>query len=137
MFLKFHYVFVMSIIEYVGDRIRALRAKEKLSQEALAQKVGTTANTISRWETAVYRPTLDDLEKLSRCLDVSILEFFPPEERSGDAEITALLRAAQQLPPEDIEELKKYAEYRKARNLQQQASKVKSSRRGKKQNESN
>jgi transcriptional regulator with XRE-family HTH domain len=127
----------MSIIEYVGERIRALRAKEKLSQEALAQKVGTTANTISRWETAVYRPTLDDLERLARCFDVSILEFFPPEERSGDAEITALLRAAQQLPPEDIEELKKYAEYRKARNIQQQASKVKSSRRGKKQNESN
>jgi len=114
----------MSIIEYVGERIRALRAKEKLSQEALAQKVGTTANTISRWETAVYRPTLDDLERLARCFDVSILEFFPPEDRSGDAEIAALLRAAKQLSPEDVEELRKYAEFRKARSLQQ-PSKVK------------
>jgi len=122
----------MSIIEYVGERIRALRAKDKLSQEALAQKVGTTANTISRWETAVYRPTLDDLERLARCFDVSILEFFPPEERAGDAEITALLRAAKQLSPEDVEELRKYAEYRKARSLQPQGNKSKDSKKNRK-----
>jgi transcriptional regulator with XRE-family HTH domain len=125
-----HHEQTMSIVEYVGGRIRELRGK--LSQEALAQKIGTTANTISRWETAVYRPTLDDLERLARCFDVSILEFFPPEERPEETEIKLLLRAAKQLSPEDIEELRKYAEYRKARSLKQQPSKIKNSRKGKK-----
>jgi transcriptional regulator with XRE-family HTH domain len=107
----------MSIIEHVGGRIREIRREKGLSQEALAQVLGTTANTISRWETSTYRPTIDDLEKLSRFFEVVITDFFPPEEETNNAQITALLRAAKNLSTDDLEELRNYAEFRKARGL--------------------
>jgi transcriptional regulator with XRE-family HTH domain len=107
----------MSIIEHVGGRIREIRKEKGLSQEALAQVLGTTANTISRWETSTYRPTIDDLEKMSRFFEVVITDFFPPEEETNNAQITALLRAAKNLSTDDLEELRNYAEFRKARGL--------------------
>ncbi|EKD84351.1 MAG: hypothetical protein ACD_39C00095G0009 [uncultured bacterium] len=109
----------MEIFDYVGERIRQLRKsydnENGLSQEALAKALNIAANTVSRWETGTYRPNLDDLEKLSRFFGVSILEFFPKEDEPTETKLTALLRAAKDLPENDLEELKKYAEFRRAR----------------------
>ncbi len=109
----------MEILEYVGKRIKELRENygEGLSQEALAKALGLASNTISRWETATYRPSIEDLDKLSRFFGVSILEFLPPSESPVDDKVAALLRAAKQLKTEDLTELQKYAEFRRARNL--------------------
>jgi transcriptional regulator with XRE-family HTH domain len=111
----------MDLFEYVGKRIRDLRgsygAGVGLSQEALAKTLGSTANTISRWETGIYRPSIEDLDKLARVFNISILEFFPPNENNMTEPLSALLRAAKELPDEDLEELRKYAEFRRARYL--------------------
>jgi transcriptional regulator with XRE-family HTH domain len=91
---------------------------EGISQDALARRIQVAANTISRWETGVYRPSLEDLEKLARFFEVPITSFFPPEAQGKDDEIwVALLRTAKQLHPDDLEELRKYAEFRKARRI--------------------
>lgn len=108
--------------EYVAARIRELRSqygKEGLSQEALAQRVGVATNTISRWETGTYQPTIDDLEQLARALGVSILSFFPRPEKADEKEekVDALLRAARGLQTTDLDELRKYAEFRRARSI--------------------
>jgi transcriptional regulator with XRE-family HTH domain len=52
------------IYEQVGKQIRELRTTLRsrgISQEELAQAVKTTANTISRWETAIYKRSISDL----------------------------------------------------------------------------
>jgi transcriptional regulator with XRE-family HTH domain len=107
---------------YVAGRIRELRehydSGRGLSQQALGKAVGTTANTISRWETATYKPSIEDLEQLSRFFGVKLSAFFPAEpESEGDERLGALLRAAKQLEAADLEELQRYAEFRKARRL--------------------
>ncbi len=110
----------MNLFEYVGMRIREMRLAyggEGFSQEALATALGVAPNTISRWETATYQPSLDDLDKMARFFGESILSFFPPEQRPTDENISALLRAAEQLNPADLEELRRYAEFRRARHL--------------------
>ncbi len=113
----------MSLLEYVSTKIRELRKGFKggvgISQEGLAKELGITTNTVSRWETSTYKPSIEDLEKLSRFFDVSILEFFPAEQKQEqvDSRIMGLLRAAKDLPQEDIKELQRYAEFRKARNI--------------------
>lgn len=126
----------MSLLEYVGRQIRDLRTSYRggqgLSQEELAKELKIAANTISRWETATYRPTIEDLERLARFFEVSILEFFPPEETPSNNQITALLRAAKQLSPDDLEELRNYAEFRKARSFHKQGDKPKPGRKRKK-----
>lgn len=113
----------MSLIDHVARKIRALRQSQAggkgISQEALARGVGVQTNTVSRWETGTYKPSIEDLERLARFFGVSILEFFPKQE-GGPVErepVAALLRAAQELPDEDLEELRQYAEFRKARAM--------------------
>ena len=109
----------MELTRYVGERIRQLRNSHGgaagISQEALAAALKKAANTVSRWETGTYRPDLEDLDALSRFFRVSILEFFPQQEVPVESKVSGLLRAARDLPEEDIDELQKYAEFRRAR----------------------
>jgi len=110
----------MDLFEYVGARIREKRQQyaegKGVSQEALANGLNVAANTVSRWETGTYRPTIEDIEKLARFFHTSILEFFPNgEEDLKDEPTSALLRVAKHLTNSDIEELIRYAEFRRAR----------------------
>jgi len=111
----------MDLFEYVGRQLRRLRADNpsghSYSQEALANALRVAPNTISRWETATYRPTLKDLDKLARVFGVSILEFFPREDEPTEEKFAALLRTAKQLDPADLDELRRFAEFRKAERL--------------------
>jgi transcriptional regulator with XRE-family HTH domain len=103
-----------SIYKVIGEKIRELRtSRPDLSQEKLATEVGTTANTISRWETAAYKPSIGDLEKLSRFFKVPLTVFFPQVD--PDVKLQALLSATGDLEQEDVDEIIRYAQYRKVR----------------------
>jgi transcriptional regulator with XRE-family HTH domain len=124
----------MDLLDYVADQIKELRTNynsgEGLSQEALAKHLKVAANTISRWETHIYRPSLEDLEKLARFFGVSIMSFFPSEASVDNATMAALLRTARQLHPADLEELVKYAEFRRARRIYKGKNRPRSGRKG-------
>jgi transcriptional regulator with XRE-family HTH domain len=111
----------MDLIEYVGQKIRELRENydngRGISQQALAEALAAAPNTVSRWETGVYKPSLKDLDKLSRFFGVSVLQFFPQAEQTGNEGMRALMRAAEGLREDDLEELRRYAEFRKARAI--------------------
>ncbi len=100
---------------YIGQKIRELRENygaKGASQEEVAKAVGTTANTVSRWESATYKPSVRDLYKLSRFFGVSIAVFIPEME---DTQLQALMSATGDLRPDELEELIEYARFRKAR----------------------
>ena len=113
----------MGLTEHVGQRIREFRTSygggTGISQDALAKALGVASNTVSRWETGTYKPTIEDLERLARFFGKSILEFFPSEDvrSERDEKIDALLRAAKQLNDDDVEELRRFAEFRRARHV--------------------
>ena len=115
----------MELLDHVAAKIRDLRVNynsgEGLSQEALATHLKVAPNTISRWETGTYRPSLKDVEKIARFFGVSVMSFLPPDMvgEEEDENLKALLRTARQLHPADIEELRRYAEFRKARAIYQ------------------
>lgn len=110
----------MDLMEYIGNKIKELRVKyagnKGISQEVLAKELDVVPNTISRWETATYKPSIEDLDRLARFFKISILEFFPTAEKLNDTKMNALLRAVSDLPADDIDELQRYAEFRRARN---------------------
>lgn len=54
----------------LGQRIRTLRAKIDLSQEALAAEAGIHRTYMSALERGVYNPTYSTLIKLARALRV-------------------------------------------------------------------
>ena len=53
-----------------GPRIKALRKRLGLTQEALARRIGTTVTSVSRWENGGSTPKLYDhvaaLERLAK-----------------------------------------------------------------------
>lgn len=104
------------IYEQIGKQIRELRTTlrgQGISQEDLAQAVDTTANTVSRWETATYKPSISDLEKLARFFGSPITVFFPqPEPKSRT---NALLSATADLDDDNLEEVTLYAQFRRTR----------------------
>lgn len=53
-----------------GARLRALRARVRLSQSALARALETTPSTVRRWERGRGLPRLGDLERLAAALSV-------------------------------------------------------------------
>jgi len=129
----------MDLLDHVAVKLRELRVNynsgEGLSQESLAAHLKVAPNTISRWETGTYRPSLIDLERMSRFFGVSMISFFPPEmvDEDEDENLKALLRTARQLHPSDLEELRKYAEFRRARAIYQGKTRPKPGRKGGKQ----
>lgn len=126
----------MELLDQIAARLKDLRLSynsgEGLSQESLAQQLGVAANTISRWETGTYKPSVVDLEKISRFFSVSINSFFPSQMVNDDEDenLKALLRTARQLHPADLEELRKYAEFRRARGIYQGKTRPQPGRKG-------
>jgi len=129
----------MDLLDQIAAKIRDLRVSynsgEGLSQESLSIHLKVAPNTISRWETGTYLPSVRDLERISRFFGVSIISFFPSEliDENEDENLKALLRTARQLHPADLEELQKYAEFRRARGIYQGKTRPKAGRKGGKQ----
>jgi transcriptional regulator with XRE-family HTH domain len=60
----------------LGKRVRALRKKKGLSQEAFADLCGLDRTYVSGIERGVRNPSLVNLEKLANALGVSLSELF-------------------------------------------------------------
>ena len=57
-------------------RLKEVREKKKVTQEALAYKSGLALSQIARIETARINPTLSTAFAIARALDVSLPELF-------------------------------------------------------------
>lgn len=58
----------------IGNKIMELRKKNNFSQEDLAEKVGVTRQTISKWELGETAPDLKQAKVLSHVFKVSLDE---------------------------------------------------------------
>ncbi len=73
---------------HFGKRIAVFRRKQNLSQAELAEKLGVSAQAVSKWETAMAFPDIELLLELSKLYGVSINELlegigsFPPWNRT-------------------------------------------------------
>ncbi|QKJ86672.1 Transcriptional regulator [Paramixta manurensis] len=83
-------------MQQFGERIRARRKEFKLSQRALAQRVGVAHVTISQWETGDSEPGGKNLFTLSNALQCS-----PAWILYGD---DTLAPATPQAAPQDVDE---------------------------------
>ena len=126
----------MDLLGHLAATLRELRVSynsgEGLSQADLAKQLKVAPNTISRWETGTYCPAVTDVERIARFFGVSMMAFMPPEmiRKEEDENLKALLRTARQLHPADLEELQKYAEFRRARGIYQGKTRPKAGRKG-------
>lgn len=65
------------------NRLKVILAEKNITNKALAQMVGVSPATVSKWVTNSTQPHLDMLIKLSKYLDVSIESLIRiPEDQS-------------------------------------------------------
>ena len=65
----------MQMNTYVtGATIKQLRESRKLTQAELAEKIGVSSKTVSKWETAKGLPDISLLQPLAQALGISVIE---------------------------------------------------------------
>lgn len=64
------------ISKKVGAKIARLRKGQKLTQEALSERIGLHVSSLGRIERGEANPALPLLEKISRALKVKMSELF-------------------------------------------------------------
>lgn len=78
----------MDLSKYAGQKIKSLREERFMTQDDLAEKMGTTRQTISRYESGSRKTNQDVLFQLAEIFNVSINTFFPNVE--NEVEITTI-----------------------------------------------
>lgn len=78
----------MDLSKYTGQKIKSLREERFMTQDDLAEKMGTTRQTISRYESGSRKTNQDVLFQLAEIFNVSINTFFPNVE--NEFEITTI-----------------------------------------------
>lgn len=68
----------------IGDRLREIREKKKMSQGDVEQRTGLLRCYISRMENGYTVPAIETLEKMARALEIPMYQLFydgedPPE----------------------------------------------------------
>ena len=63
---------VVDITKRFGNRVKELRLKKKLSQAALADRLGLHSTYISQVERGVRNMALKNIEKLAKALKVKV-----------------------------------------------------------------
>ena len=67
-----------------SERLKELRKKNSLTQQELADKVGTNRVNVTKWETGRTEPTLENIVKLSKILDTTTDELLGKNINFGD-----------------------------------------------------
>lgn len=68
----------MNISKFVGEKIKFFRNKKNITQQEIGEYLGTTSQTVSRYESGILEANQDVLFKLAEYFQVSINDFFPP-----------------------------------------------------------
>ena len=88
----------------IGSYIAQKRRAQNLTQEQLAQQLGVSNKTISKWENGKCMPDYSIIQKLCDTLDVTLPELMDGEDAEDssarvydDAQVLDLLRRTQEL----------------------------------------
>ena len=80
----------------IGENIRSFRRKNDMTQEQLAQRLGVTYQSVSRWENGTTYPDLELLPAISELLSVTVDELIGmpqyEKEKSADEAFDELSR---------------------------------------------
>lgn len=65
----------------IGNFLRDLRKSNGFTQEQVAERLGTSSRTISRWETGAYMPDISLLVTIAEMYDVDVREIIDGERK--------------------------------------------------------
>ena len=65
----------------IGNFLRELRKEKNLTQEQVADKLGVSGRTISRWETGAYMPDISLIVDIAEMYDVDVRDIIDGERK--------------------------------------------------------
>lgn len=114
-----------SITTALGARVKTLRKEKKITQKQLAEKMQVSQTAIALWESGQRGISLETLEKIAECMDLSSEDLLFGTPNSGisrnssgnfdfldrlTAYQTALLNVLDRLNDAGLEKVQAYAE---------------------------
>lgn len=70
---------------YIGSFITKKRKEKNMTQAALAEQLGVSNKTISKWETGKCMPDYSVIEPLCKELDITVAELLDGEEKADNS----------------------------------------------------
>lgn len=93
----------------LGQRVKKLRKAKKLSQEALAEKVNKSVDTISNIERGIFPPRIETALEIAQALEIPLHELFQINDvPAGDKAKADLLDEIYNMLKEQPNELLKF-----------------------------
>ena len=92
----------------LGNKIRQLRYKASLTQEQLAEKLGISAQAVSKWENSVAMPDITALPLLAEIFGVTIDDMFDLTNEQRLNRIENRMDAEEELPADIFREFEDY-----------------------------
>lgn len=89
----------------LDKRLTELRKESKLSQDALAKKVGVHPNVIGRYERGEAKPTIEVATKMADVFEVTVDYLVGKTDLLIDQNILSQLTTIQKLPSEEKERI--------------------------------
>ncbi len=83
--------------EKIGSFIKNIRKEKGLTQEQLAEKLGVSQKSVSRWETGKTMPDYSMLPTICEVLEINVAELLGAERITGDSvskkQVTAMVQS--------------------------------------------
>lgn len=92
----------------IGKQLKTLRLRRGVTQEAMAQHFGITAQAVSKWENEISAPDIDLLPDLSAYFGVSIDELFSLSDDTRMMRIQNMLYDIRFTNPAEIENERRF-----------------------------
>lgn len=89
----------------IGEIIRTLRLQHKWTQEQLADRLGVSYQSVSRWENHITYPDIEYLPALARCFSVSVDALFGGEDAEKEEELNAAVHGIVEMVEDDRDRL--------------------------------
>jgi len=93
--------FSILIVMDFGDNMMLLRKKEKLSQAALGNLIGTSGDVVGRYERGDINPSIDVVVKIADALDISVDYLIGKSKLQLDKEALKRLERISELSPQN------------------------------------
>lgn len=98
----------------IGKKIKSFRIAKSVTQEALAQELGVTAQAVSRWENGAAMPDIALLPALSVYFGVRIDDFFELSDEAQQERICNMTETEEFIPRADFDHAERYLKDRLA-----------------------
>ena len=92
----------------IGNQIKALRQRRGVTQEALAQHLGVTAQAVSKWERGAATPDIGMLPSISAYFGVTIDELFALSDDTRMERIQNMLWDDRYYDPAEVESTREF-----------------------------